>query len=482
MPWLNALAEAGAALENMEAAEIGRLLRAGSDLVLLLDEDGIVRDVTVRSERLRTALPHAVTWLGSPWADAVTVESRGKVERLLAASQRGDEPQRRQLNYPADGLADVAVQHTAIKLRQRRTVAVFGQDLAPYSALHERLMAAQDAIEREYATLRGAEARAEALFDGATDALLTVGAANLLIAEANPAARRLFGPEAVAGRALGHLFAPAARPSLDRFVAALQRSGRAEASGLAPAHGGNTLALAGALLQGADGLLILLRINGGDGLTVDPAIAASTARLLDVVEQSPDGFVFTDRDGRVIAANAAFIDMVELPTLDSARDLPLDDWLGDDGALDVLLATLRTRGMVRLFPAGLRGTRGGRRTVEISAVMLGGADRAGGTDGAYFGFTVRDLARRLEPAPNGADAPTADLGSPERLLDLIGRVPLRDLVRDATDVIERLCVAEALRLAGDNRAAAAELLGLSRQSFYVKLRRFGLGAPTETEA
>ena len=65
--------------------------------------------------------------------------------------------------------------------------------------------------------------------------------------------------------------------------------------------------------------------------------------------------------------------------------------------------------------------------------------------------------------------------SPEQLVELIGRVSLKDLVRDATDVIERLCIEAALKLSGDNRASAAEMLGLSRQSLYVKLRRYGLG-------
>ena len=52
---------------------------------------------------------------------------------------------------------------------------------------------------------------------------------------------------------------------------------------------------------------------------------------------------------------------------------------------------------------------------------------------------------------------------------------LAALVREATDVIERLCIEAALELTGDNRASAAEMLGLSRQSLYVKLRRYGLG-------
>jgi DNA-binding NtrC family response regulator len=61
------------------------------------------------------------------------------------------------------------------------------------------------------------------------------------------------------------------------------------------------------------------------------------------------------------------------------------------------------------------------------------------------------------------------------LKDLVGRVAIKDLVRQATDVIERLCIEAALEITGDNRASAAEMLGMSRQSFYVKLRRYGLG-------
>jgi DNA-binding protein Fis len=39
-----------------------------------------------------------------------------------------------------------------------------------------------------------------------------------------------------------------------------------------------------------------------------------------------------------------------------------------------------------------------------------------------------------------------------------------------------LCIETALDMSNDNRASAALLLGLSRQSLYVKLRRYGLGS------
>ena len=55
------------------------------------------------------------------------------------------------------------------------------------------------------------------------------------------------------------------------------------------------------------------------------------------------------------------------------------------------------------------------------------------------------------------------------------KTPLKDIVRDTTDLIEQLCIEAALELTHDNRASAAEMLGLSRQSLYVKLRRFNIG-------
>jgi DNA-binding NtrC family response regulator len=64
--------------------------------------------------------------------------------------------------------------------------------------------------------------------------------------------------------------------------------------------------------------------------------------------------------------------------------------------------------------------------------------------------------------------------SVEQLAQLVGRMPLKDLVRESSDLIERLCIEAALQLTQNNRASAAEMLGLSRQSLYVKLRRFGM--------
>ncbi|NCW32625.1 MAG: hypothetical protein EBV92_05030 [Betaproteobacteria bacterium] len=102
--------------------------------------------------------------------------------------------------------------------------------------------------------------------------------------------------------------------------------------------------------------------------------------------------------------------------------------------------------------------------VEIAAAYLDEQAKS-------LGLTLRASANRNS---SGASRGPAMSRSMEQLSELVGSVSLKDLVRESTDVIERLCIEAALVMTKDNRASAAEMLGLSRQSLYTKLRRYGL--------
>ena len=103
--------------------------------------------------------------------------------------------------------------------------------------------------------------------------------------------------------------------------------------------------------------------------------------------------------------------------------------------------------------------------IEISAVKLPSAS-------PRMALFIRDIARRVTTEhPMSQHLP----GSIEQITRRVGQVPLKELVRESTDVIEALCIQAALELTQDNRASAAELLGLSRQSLYTKLRKYSIG-------
>jgi transcriptional regulator PpsR len=119
-----------------------------------------------------------------------------------------------------------------------------------------------------------------------------------------------------------------------------------------------------------------------------------------------------------------------------------------------------------MFTTTLRGANGTTSEIELSGAALRDSEPA------CFGFAVRDVGPRVA-ASQRVTPPLSR--SVEQLTELVGRVPLKGIVRETSDIIERLCIEAALELTQDNRASAAEMLGLSRQSLYVKLRRYGLG-------
>ena len=118
--------------------------------------------------------------------------------------------------------------------------------------------------------------------------------------------------------------------------------------------------------------------------------------------------------------------------------------------LDALIANLREHGSVRHFNTILRGEYGGSEEVEISAVSVPSGEHP------CYGFTIRIIGVQKPSKPR---RPHELPRSVEQLTQLVGRVTLKELVRETTDVIERLCIEAALELTGDNRASAAEMLG-----------------------
>jgi transcriptional regulator PpsR len=151
----------------------------------------------------------------------------------------------------------------------------------------------------------------------------------------------------------------------------------------------------------------------------------------------------------------------------------LDRWVGRTGVeLGVLIANLRQRGSAGLFLTQMRSDYGGSTDVEIAASLVQQADET------VLAFAIRNIERRLRTEQAASKPVTRTVGD---LTDLVGNVPLKEIVSETTDLIEQLCIETALQMTGDKRASAALLLGLSRQSLYVKLRRFGIAADQSSD-
>lgn len=454
-------------LGDLHAETAATVITAAADVALVVDAAGVVRDVALGSDDLAPAGCEA--WVGRPWVDTVTVESRPKVEALLKAARADDPPRWRHVNHPVQGGDDLPVMYSAVRVNSDGNTVVIGRDLRSLSALQQRLVNAQQSLERDYGRLRHLETRYRLLFQLTGEAVLIVDAGSRRVQEANAAAMALFGgsPRQIIGRAFPHGLDEEGTRAVQTLMASVRARGDAEPVNARLADGGTPVTVSATLFRQERSTSLLVRLVPQPAETGPARTTPAAGRLLEAVAALPEGFVLTDPAGRILSANPAFLDLIQLAAEDQVRGESLGRWLGRPGVdLGTILAALKETGSVRLIETTVQGEYGLVTEVEVSAVALPDGEPP------CIGFGLRDVTARLTPEPPSAEP---ELPHPVgQLTELVGRVPLKDIIRDTTDMIERLCIQAALDLTGDNRASAAEMLGLSRQSLYVKLRRYGL--------
>jgi transcriptional regulator PpsR len=457
-------------LGDLDPASAAMLVGAASDITLVIDPDGTVRDLVVRNDDLATDLDDSPNWIGQKLTSLVALDSRPKATVLIREATTNAESRWRHLNHMTAGGRSVPVLYCGVQMTSGRIV-LFGRDLRAMSELQQRLVNVQQSLERDYSRMREVETRYRLLFETSTEAVLIFDADKGRVSEANPAAATLFATdvEELIGQSLAGVIASDSLPAVQAYLTAVRAGGREPEVRVqvAPRHrNGHSpiVQLRASLFRQGGATLFLLRASAPVGAPLLPDVRS---KLLAAVEGAPDGYVVTDDVGNILTANAAFLEMAQLGRESLAVGQPLDRWIGQTGVdMDVLVSNLRQRGTVRFFSTVMRAEDGGTVQVEISAVSVRNGAQS------CFGYAVRNVGPRVHVSPRAVkELPR----SVEQLTELIGRVALKDLVREATEVIERLSIEAALELTGDNRASAAEMLGLSRQSLYVKLRRYGLG-------
>lgn len=444
-----------------------------SDVALVVDPNGVITYMALGAGSL---IAQPSEWVGRPWVDTVTGDTRQKIEALLNEVQAGGFSRRREVNHLAPRGADVPVAYAAIRLGRHGPVLAVGRHLREASALQERFIDAQQSMELDYQHHRQADERYRMLFQVARDGVMVVDAGTLHIVDANRAAAALFGvpPDDMAGRPASAGFAPSMQGTVDAFLT-LSRS-RAAPSGIRalvmPAGATTTTPVPVDLLvtpfcaEGTAWLRVRLR----------PASAPlesdhDARRLAEFVERSPDAIAITDADGHVLMNNPAFArlcrDSGGLSTDHiSPVGQPLMALLGDvDGRVAATLADAHAHGVAdaRMAVAGLQ--LGRQLDIELSAVLLFDGGQA------CMGLTVRrmDVRRDAMPRQIGELA-----GALNRLAAQVGIVALPELLQEATDLAERHLLESALSRAEGDPLQAAQWLGISAESLWRRLRHHRL--------
>ena len=446
-----------------------QLLESVADVLFTLNESHAVQDITGDTGVLRLLPRDAL--IGRPWQELVREKDKNAAETALHAAQNDAGRSQR-----VDAALLVGPDQDPIPVTcwlsanlEDGTIQIACIDLRGETNLRQQLVNAQRTLEQDYWSNRRLEARYRRMLEMVAEGFLVVDDLSGRVLEANSVATNLLQIEE--GSLVGRVFPIGLDIEGARALSELQREARSTTTvvqGQITTNAGDTLSTGVTCVRQGNETRLLIRLAAMAERPSDQGLGA------DCFETSPDGILITDQQGVVVTANAAYLDMACIQDEQQATGRRADRWLGRSIVdLDVLLTNIRPDRPLQLFSSVLRTELGTRLDIELAAVQT---ERSGRPLILMF---IRDVSRRI-----GSEEST-EVHLPrsiEQITGRVGRVPLKQLVRESTDVIEALCIEAALKLTQDNRAAAAELLGLSRQSLYTKLRRFDIGDSEDTVA
>jgi transcriptional regulator PpsR len=449
-----------------EATNVALILSAAADLTLVLNADGVISERVFTGSDLSPDL--FMGWPGKSWSDVSTVESAAKIGQMLEEARLGLPPRWRHINHPTPSGVDLPVRYSVMRAGSHGHFVAVGRDMRGYAAMQQKLLAAEQAMEQEYSRLRHAETRYRLLMQVASEAILVVDSRGGRVVEANAAAAALMNKplKRLTGVMFESMFDGADAERISGLMMSLRSTGRADEVSLTLDGRQRQAVLSATIFRQENATFYLMRLQpltvGSSGIVVSKTQSA----VVKVIQEMPDGFVVTDFDRRILTANSAFLDSAQLGSEEQARGEQIDRWLGRAGVdVSVLFNSLAENGSVRQFQTVMRGQFGTMEDVEVSGVAAPEASPP------CYGFSIRRVNRRPAEIEHGK---RSLLRSVDEMTKLVGKVPLKDLVRETTDIIERLCIEAALQINDNNRASAADMLGLSRQSLYVKLNRYGI--------
>lgn len=443
---------------------LGEIIASASDLALLVSPSCKIVSVLVNSAQGMQA--RVADWEGVSLQSILAPESWRKLEARLADLGNRRTAPVIELNHADRTAWEFPVRYSLHKIGTDDSVLMIGRDLRPIAEVQQQLITAQLALERDYEAQREADTRYRVLMEVGRDPIVIVSMSTGRITDLNGAAAALLGGSRaeMIGAAIAQEFEGRRR---GEFLESMANLAVAESGGpieLSARRSQKRLLVTPTMFRAAGERLLMCQIDHAD--TVMPQGDDLTGNLARLYQEGVDGIVFTDADGIIVSANEAFLNLTDSANTASVRGRSLADYLAR-GAVDlrVLMDNVKRTGQLRLYATRLTTDFSGQTAVELSASWL--SDRPN----PVLALVVRDVSR--------ADSLRRPAGVPNEegmrnVMELVGSSTLKDIVAETTDVIEKMCIETALELTRNNRVAAADMLSLSRQSLYVKLRKYGL--------
>ncbi len=449
----------------IEPEILSSIIGVASDIALVVSGEGIILSVLIN--RNDTSFGNLDHWEGRPVQDFLTIESIPKFNAVHEDYKNGKPPARAvELNHCDNANWEFPIRYSFHPFGNEHALLMLGRDLRPIAETQQQLVQAQMSLEQGYESRREFDARYRLLLRIVRDAVVFVSVSDGRIKDANDPAAALLGTtrDELIGATFNQEFRDRKR---EEFIEGLVGASFSEASTgieVQTRRNRQKVILNPNVFRAGGERILICRITAADDVAAKhDELAANLSVLFD---KGADAVLFTSITGVIKACNDSFLDLIDAAHVVDIKGRNLSEFLGR-GQIDmsVLIENARRSGQMRMYSTKLMNDYGSKTAIEMSATYLNDRPEP------ELGFVIRDGSRvdamRKQPLQGSED-------SSRNVMELVGSATLKEIVTETTDVIEKMCIETAVNLTRNNRVAAAEMLGLSRQSLYVKLRKYGL--------
>jgi transcriptional regulator PpsR len=450
---------------ELSGKELSQIARASADISIVLDDSGSIQNIYSDNKYLAKQISDDL--IGKKWLEVVEPDSRTKVQRLLDDANPDTISKFRQINMIGNerNIA-LPMMCASIKTSSSKKIIVIGRDITEVSRLQQNLVSAQKEISQNYLQISQLEERFRSIFEIGTESIVIVQADDeypIVEMNRNAIKQLLLAKNNCIGKSLLSLIPAKEIIKVINFLKGVQDTDEPSILKTLLSNGEATQISATSFINSGIPYL-LLNLKPLDLAKVSSLIDADSLTV-EAIENNPYGFVVCTPEGLILKANKAFN---KLSSTKGEQDLigtNIRNYLGPETVdFDLMMQSLQGKASSQSCVSSITNATSSIKLVDISAVSVA-------QPRACIGMIFRQVDSRQN---KGARIDKKLVRSSQELSMLVGKVPLKDILAETTDLIEQLCIKAALNLTQDNRVSASEILGLSRQSLYIKLRKYGL--------
>ena len=451
--------------QDLSGKELSHIAQASADISFVLDDFGSIQNVYSHNESLAKQIPEDL--IGKNWLEVVEPDSRKKVQYLLDDANPNNISKFRQINLSSNekNIA-LPIMCASIKTLSNQKIIVIGRDLTQAAQLQQNLVAAQKEISQNHLQINQLEERFRSIFEIGIESIIIVKVDDgypIVEMNGNAIKQLLLAKNHCIGKSfLSLLPADELNKAKIFFQEVLETSGSRVLD--TAIVGSNALRISATSFTNAGKPYLLLNLKPLD-LAKSTSLLESDSLTVKAIEDNAYGFIVCTPEGLILKANKAFIKLSNTKGEQDLVGTSIQDYLGSETAdFERMMQSLKGKASSQACVSSINNKNGGIKLVDISAVSVT-------QPRACIGMIFRQIDSRKNKDKR---IDKKLVRSSEELSMLVGKVPLKEILAETTDLIEQLCIKAALSLTKDNRVSASEILGLSRQSLYIKLRKYGL--------